>query len=425
MAGDVSTAGKATEGSLPELFKRGRSVANESESLASSDAEGQGKVVQACLLLEECTSRIETLGLFSSNEDKEDLSTANIKYLLVPYYLAELEQWRTDGERRQHVQCARKQFSAFVRRCTQYGLLSEADRLSVFRSAPADPQARRAEKIERFKRQRALQAKVEELIERIGIRQSKKVGPGQTEDEEADELPVGVDEEDVRELWFTEVSLALPKAIDGLEALKREEQLLQTVAENGENGGPLSREALDERLAKGESWHRETAERARMGALGRRPMIPFQVAAQALIEGRAGLDRNQGGQQQGLIQFQQTHHHHHHHHHPQLFGPASLTMSAPSSDRERMASQVFQPAHSLPTMSIEEAGMREMEIMNAFQEQNVKYAEEMAAAAFQSDNGPKGTDSDDEAAEVKARSWDDWKDEHPKGAGNRKATPCG
>jgi hypothetical protein len=37
----------------------------------------------------------------------------------------------------------------------------------------------------------------------------------------------------------------------------------------------------------------------------------------------------------------------------------------------------------------------------------------------------KKDDSDDEESEYKARAWDDWKDEHPRGAGNKKLTPCG
>lgn len=74
-------------------------------------------------------------------------------------------------------------------------------------------------------------------------------------------------------------------------------------------------------------------------------------------------------------------------------------------------------------MSIEEAGLHEMEMM-----------QKMAGEKFQVHGGSKlfwhneGTRpmAEDEVAEVeKARAWDDWKDDYRRGAGNKKLTPCG
>lgn len=73
-------------------------------------------------------------------------------------------------------------------------------------------------------------------------------------------------------------------------------------------------------------------------------------------------------------------------------------------------------------MSIEEAGEREMAIMKKWNERNARLSEEASSSWV---NEKKDAESDDEAAEYKARAWDDWKDEHPKGAGNKKLTPCG
>lgn len=78
----------------------------------------------------------------------------------------------------------------------------------------------------------------------------------------------------------------------------------------------------------------------------------------------------------------------------------------------------------MPTMSIEEAGLREMEMMNRWQERNAKLIEE-ANSSWHKDARQPAVDDDDEAAEEKARAWDDWKDDHPRGAGNKKLTPCG
>lgn len=77
-------------------------------------------------------------------------------------------------------------------------------------------------------------------------------------------------------------------------------------------------------------------------------------------------------------------------------------------------------------MSIEEAGLKEMEIMNKWQERNVRLMEE-ANSSWHNDRKSKPGEDDDEddAAQEKARAWDDWKDDNPRGAGNKKLTPCG
>jgi hypothetical protein len=39
--------------------------------------------------------------------------------------------------------------------------------------------------------------------------------------------------------------------------------------------------------------------------------------------------------------------------------------------------------------------------------------------------GSSSAHEDEDAEEAKARAWDDWKDDNPRGAGNKKLTPCG
>lgn len=80
-------------------------------------------------------------------------------------------------------------------------------------------------------------------------------------------------------------------------------------------------------------------------------------------------------------------------------------------------------------MSIEEAGLREMQIMNKWQERNAKLMEESNSAWYKDSQmlrpGEEDEDDDDDATQEKARAWDDWKDDNPRGAGNKKLTPCG
>ena len=79
----------------------------------------------------------------------------------------------------------------------------------------------------------------------------------------------------------------------------------------------------------------------------------------------------------------------------------------------------------MPTMSIEEAGLREMEMMKNWQDMNARLAEEASSSWHRQERKPDEEDEDSEAAEEKARAWDDWKDDNPRGAGNKKLTPCG
>lgn len=79
-------------------------------------------------------------------------------------------------------------------------------------------------------------------------------------------------------------------------------------------------------------------------------------------------------------------------------------------------------------MSIEEAGLTEMKMMNEWQERTAKYIEEANTSwhsDFRKPLDDDDDDNDDEAATMKARAWDDWKDDNPRGAGNKKLTPTG
>ncbi|MFS8034892.1 hypothetical protein Hanom_Chr17g01586541 [Helianthus anomalus] len=76
-------------------------------------------------------------------------------------------------------------------------------------------------------------------------------------------------------------------------------------------------------------------------------------------------------------------------------------------------------------MSIEEAELKEMEMMNKWQENTAKMIEEANSSWHNDKWKPRAGGADDEAAQDRAWALDDWKDENPRGAGNSKLTPCG
>jgi hypothetical protein len=86
---------------------------------------------------------------------------------------------------------------------------------------------------------------------------------------------------------------------------------------------------------------------------------------------------------------------------------------APSEKRSSLVTQVWQENANKPTMTLEEVG--ELEYQNMVQRTE---REKLQAEANKED-----TDSDkeevDDRMKKKARDWDNWKDEHEKGAGNK------
>nr|D2K8N5.1 RecName: Full=PP2A regulatory subunit TAP46; Short=NbTAP46 [Nicotiana benthamiana]ACZ65511.1 Tap46 [Nicotiana benthamiana] len=393
---------------LPALFEQGSKIHASAESSVDQDTVRKG-----CEILRQCEEMIGKLGLFSVNETKEDISTANLKYILVPYYLAELTEKVADNDRIKVLKASQAKLKEFISFCETMELVPEEEIETSTQGGANSSVDRRAKKIARFKRQRAAESKLLEIKERKERRgRSTKAAalssPVETEEDDV----LDDDGEEEREAWLTTISLGLCKAFDLLEMLKKEEEILSAVKEkqlqNGEK--EFSQAILDERTKKVETWHRDAAARAHYT----KPAAPITCAtfAQDVIEGRAKVSQA-----------------HEHKHQPLIFGPASLVGRNPTTEREKIAAQVFQPHYRLPTMSIEEAGLTEMNMMNEWQERNVKLMEEANSSWYKdapkSRPGEDDEEDDDDAAQDKARAWDDWKDDNPRGAGNKKLTPCG
>lgn len=384
---------------LPTLFDRALQLHSRSQdSQITADEAKKG-----CDVLQQCEGLIDKLGVFSSNEQKDDISTGDLKYLLVPYLRAELLEKVDTSDRLQTLKSASLLLKVFISSCERLELLPDAELSAFNQEASITAERRRATKIARFKRAKAAELKLQEIRERRERRgRSRGAAAIGSVADHGEEHTEDEFEEEEREAWLSQIALSLCKALDLLEMLKREEELL-AVKHNKNGEDVTTRAMLDERISKAESWHKGAALKARTS----KPAHPITCAtfAQDVIEGRASLGQG------------------HDHSHQPLFGPASLVGNSITTERQRMAAQVFQPSHRLPTMSIEEAGLKEMEIMKKWTERNSQLQEE--ANSSWAREPKKDNESDDEAAEYKARAWDDWKDDNPKGSGNKKLTPCG
>jgi hypothetical protein len=75
---------------LPALYHRGQALLRALEGLPSSDQTAPQLVEQGRALWRQAAAAADALALFSANEDLDDLATADIKYLLIPFYTAQV-----------------------------------------------------------------------------------------------------------------------------------------------------------------------------------------------------------------------------------------------------------------------------------------------------------------------------------------------
>lgn len=162
---------------LPALFDRARRVAEAAERLDAGEprqADALRGAEHAARLAEDA---VERLALFSPNEAADDVPTASLRYLLLPYYrgqLAAAAAPRDPPEHRRDVLAqARSGLALFLERCQRLELLGPLGSALVAGAlgrdhgggdddedggrsgrapTPQDPSSKRLEKIQRFKR---------------------------------------------------------------------------------------------------------------------------------------------------------------------------------------------------------------------------------------------------------------------------------
>jgi len=90
-----------------------------------------------------------------------------------------------------------------------------------------------------------------------------------------------------------------------------------------------------------------------------------------------------------------------------LVGPGEGVMTSKPADRQRKQQEVFRPSWNQPTITVEESAAIEM-----------RFAAKSSQPAEKEQDSEEDEQESDEAVR-KAREWDDYKDTHPAGWGNR------
>ncbi|PHJ15538.1 tap42 family protein [Cystoisospora suis] len=335
----------------------------------------QDTLLKLSVCFKACAQAVEKQSLISSNDDWDEVSTRNLKYLLLPYLLGRVSLEFSSSSERRLVALKEAQifFRAFMMDMERLGVcraeevrafdmaveelqqegngappMNQGMPLSAVRARRVDPAARRDELISRAKFEKQADAAITALLKRrrnMALReeaQHEDTGPG------------GLDEEDERDLWKSVLSKAAADAVTQMELVARELPLLRMHLKNRSQSGPGDgSEARDRRIR---------AEEASAAPPTKKPWV--------------------------------------------------YTIKDRSDLRNLYRDKVFTPGHNLPTMSLAECAAIEMEMeVNQIGAPKTKVVEEYATAQSRIER--------EDEKERQERAWDDWKDDNPRGSGNK------
>ncbi|XP_059406494.1 immunoglobulin-binding protein 1 isoform X2 [Carassius carassius] len=329
---------------LSDLLDRGWKLFEEVDTTnePSSSTAVQVKVKRAIMQLEEATRMVNQLVLFSHNEALEEISTADLKYLLLPALLGALTMKQVNPSKRlEYMQAARIYFMDFLQRCKDYDVCSFQLPRASENTADTPPEeqtnpavlmpasqpdliamaTQRQAKIERFMQRKETEAKLSEIR---GLVESGLA-----------------DEEVVREFYLLHVRRWITLAIEEIDSINQEMEILKRME-----------------LFKQSAPQPSPPKRPPM-----KPFILTKDAVQAKVFG-AGY--------------------------PSL---STMTVDEWYDQHQRQGCLPDQGIPRSADVDIEEDERAERE---------------------------RKEENDDEEALQKARDWDDWKDTHRRGYGNRK-----
>ncbi|KAJ2084422.1 Type 2A phosphatase-associated protein 42 [Coemansia sp. RSA 988] len=342
----------------------------ENTTLASSSKEYQNMVAALVQQLRLCLDQIHGLSLFSSNESIDDYSTSELKLILANAYLGEALQKLSAPEGRVGVlETALDHYQRFISTCQDLSIGSG----SAVKSSSGKQQSpltttdgtngSRAirsnpgqNRMQKIERFKQLRAMQQEISE-LEARLT-----GDNDDGEVDDM-----EEVEREYAVKLLELKIHQVSDDMEMLEKEIDMAKQME-------TMRRADSDSRSPGGDLESKKDSNEWRLDSRS------YQLDAHAACP----VFNNKG----------------------QPTRPFVLT-----NDRQRIKDGVFRPGWALPTMSVDEYLQQEQERGNIIS----GGGKEPEPKAEIDDNDHDALD----AEVMKQREWDDFKDDNPKGWGNR------
>jgi immunoglobulin-binding protein 1 len=366
---------------LSSLFSQGLAIHEtlQTTSLGSMDVEYQVQCRRMYLFFHACGHSVRRLGVFSPNEDIDDINTSDLKYLLVPYYLAVAEGLTIDDhDREEHLQSQVRYLLGFLGKAERLGLVHKDD-LASFHLEDEERVKRppaREEKIARARREKEAQTKLNELVKKRQQVAGKKNSNNNNVD--VDEIEDGsIDTELERSHSLLLIDLCIRKAVDEYDMVVREMYMLEQVRRSG-----------------GKESFFAAASSSSSSSSSKKPLKAITITSDK-------------GQLRAKV-FKPSH--------------ALPTMTLDEWFEEQVALGI------LPDPVEHERNEREKAI--AAKKDRVKVTnndvdeiirrnkQKQAGEEDDDDDDDDGDEAKEEQKRQKASKWDDWKDWHPRGAGN-------
>ncbi|KAF2754589.1 TOR signaling pathway regulator [Pseudovirgaria hyperparasitica] len=304
---------------------------------------------------EECLEAVERVSLFSPNESLEDISSGDLQYLNIHYHLADLVQKITGGNRVSYLCRAQTSYDKFLKLLDNYDMLSKSDS-KLYEQYQDSPLTFSPAPSDAAKRREAKIARFREEKELKSKLQLLRQNPTALEN----------DDDALRKLQLTQIAFHVHQTFQSLESIGQELQILKRAPQAPTQPGQTSddpRERNDDHNAFSERLDTDLR-RPLAGLTGPilskdgKPMRPFTL-----------LDK-----------------------------------------RQRLQDGVFRPDHSLPTMTIDE-----------YLEEEKRRGGMIEGGGPQSEYRPEPDEDDLDKADaetMKARQWDEFKEDNPRGSGN-------
>lgn len=196
-----------------------------------SEHSSQGRVKKTIGILEESTRGVSSIGIFSTNESIEEVSTGVIKFFLLPVLLGDLHLKLSSEDRLSILNVAEIYFKDFLQRCKDYGVAdieipgpesAKEDEPKHPGPMSFDEMARQREaKIKKFKETKDLEAKLMEL---------KKALDNPSRDESV-----------ARDYYLTLLKKFVSSSMDELKSIAQEKPIVEHIAKMKKSGQPLKK----------------------------------------------------------------------------------------------------------------------------------------------------------------------------------------
>lgn len=318
--------------------------------------EYQKLVAETLKSFNQCKEFVYKLSLFSDNESREDISTNDIKYLTVEYYMGMVTEKSQRLSRLDTIKLAIDYYFKFLKDLRNYGLLENViskriqETLSTGKITLGDvkstnPATMRAEKIERFKKTKELQEKIKELSS-------------------------STDEEALREVEFTRLESFAVEAVSSLDMLNTELDMVVRFPTPGS--------------ATVDQHGEEARNDKRFELRGSEKGYTDKVEARLTNKNLPILSKT---------------------------GKVNRPFTIVSTKRDQIQRRVMGTGQYLPTMSVEEYLEEEMKRGGIIQG---------GGPSSKQDDSSEDEDDEEKANQktLKAREWDEFVEANPKGSGN-------